>query len=102
MRGMFVKGICMGAVLVILGIVAITYSIRSAHQVNEIEGWTDQVSNFFQTTWAKIMGNEIEARAGKYDTKITVLLIGGIIFVLAGGYILYREIEITKNGIKKK
>lgn len=93
MHRLFNKGMLVGIVLVVLGVIAIVYAVHSANEVSEVKGWTHQATNFFQSTWGKIVGKEMEKQAGKYDTKITVLLISGIIVTLGGAWIMYKEVK---------
>ncbi len=80
-----------GAVILILGIVMTIYGLNARGRLSRAkEGIGAITSPFSDKPFGKTASGVIEGKLGKYDTIVTTLLVGGVVFIVVGGLIWIR------------
>ncbi|HSX37424.1 MAG TPA: hypothetical protein VLE95_01165 [Chlamydiales bacterium] len=78
-------------VVSLFGVILIIYALHSMGRISTAKSEVSSVSRrISDNTIGKIVGGEMQNQAGQYDTEVTVLLIGGIVLAVTGGYCAYR------------
>lgn len=74
-----------GAGLLIIGVVAIVYSIYAMHRIKEAKRESETLSSLFSGAPIEDSASSVvQHEVSKYGFKVMVLLFGGIVLVLAG------------------
>jgi len=80
-----------GIIVLLIGVVLIGFSIYAKGRIASAKGTVDTVTSPFSgNTAGKIIGGEAKKAASQYDTKVQMILIGGIVLaVIGGGMVLF-------------
>jgi hypothetical protein len=75
-----------GIAMLIIGAAAIIYSIHSMNRISEAKSEVHSLTSPFSGSSAgRTVGGMMGSEASQYDTKVMLLLIGGIILAVGGG-----------------
>lgn len=75
-----------GAVILILGIVMAIYGLNARGRLSRAkEGIGAITSPFSDKPFGKAASDVLEGKISKYDTIVTTLIVGGVIFIFIGG-----------------
>ena len=82
----------------LLGVILTIYALHAMGRISTAKGEVGSVTRHFSgSTFGKMAGGEMQKQAGQYDTEVTVLLIGGIVLAIGGGYCAYRFRKHSKR-----
>jgi len=74
----------------ILGVILIIFAIRSCGRISDAKSTVHSISSHMSNSrMGKMATSEMEREAGQYDTKVKIILILGILFVIGGGGAMY-------------
>ncbi len=77
-------------VVLVLGIALFVFSLYEKGRVNEAKGNISSGTGMFSgNAVGNMVGGVLQGEASKYDTTLNLMEIGGIIFILVGGGMLF-------------
>jgi drug/metabolite transporter (DMT)-like permease len=80
------KKMITGLVVLALGVLATIYAVHSMNRISSAKSDVNALTSPFSGSGVgKAAGNVLKGEASKYDTKVTVLLVGGIVLIIIGG-----------------
>jgi hypothetical protein len=79
-----------GLIVLLIGVVLVVFSIYAKGRISSAKGTVEKVTSPFSgSEGGKIAAREGNRMASQYDTKVQMILIGGIILVIVGGGIIF-------------
>ncbi len=79
-----------GLILFVVGVAAIIFANHSMNRIARAKGTIDDASQFLpDDPFSKTAETMVRAKASEHDATVTWILIGGIVFVIVGGGMLF-------------
>lgn len=83
-----------GFVLLGIGVILIFFSFHYMQELADAKGFVDDTKNFFahNPTWNPIVtffGGKAQEQIAQYDTPVTIALVLGILFTIAGSIMAF-------------
>ena len=79
-----------GLIVLLIGVVLVVFSIYAKGRISSAKGSISKATSpFGGTEGGKIAAREGNRMASQYDTKVQMILIGGIILAVVGGGMIF-------------
>jgi len=69
---------------IILGAIMVIYALSAMRRISNAKGTISNFGRVSDSSTSRFMTGSLNSEASRYDTKVMVLLVAGIIFVVAG------------------